>query len=88
MRTTLDIPDELGRRVKMAAVRRGLTMKHLIVTAIEHELGARKQAPARNTISFPLIPSKKPGVYELKPEQINDILLREEIAAYEATDRR
>lgn len=88
MRTTLDIPDALGRRVKMAAVQRGFTMRRLIVTALEHEIGARRPQTAGNTIRFPLLPSRKAAVYELKPEQINDILLREEVAAYEAADRR
>ena len=88
MRTTLDIPDELGKRVKLTAIRRGSSMKDLIVTALEHELSGRRQQDGGKTLHFPLVPSGKPASYDLKPEEISEILIREEIAAYEAVDRR
>ncbi len=87
MRTTLDIPDTFGKRVKMAALRRGVTMKDLIVTALEHELDAKKADVGVKALQFPLVSSKTPACYELKPEQISDILLREEVFAYETVDR-
>jgi len=62
-------------------------MKRLIITSLEHEIGARRPQTTGNAIRFPLIPSRKAAVYELKPEDINDILLREEVAAYEAAGR-
>ena len=39
MRTTVDLPDELFRELKTIAVRRGITLKELLRTAVEHELG-------------------------------------------------
>lgn len=88
MRTTLDIPDAIGRRVKLVAARRGVSMKNLIVAALEHELDSRYRASQALPIDFPLVPSREPGSYELDPEQIGEILVREETAAYEAADRR
>ena len=88
MRTTLDIPDTIGRRVKVAAARRGLSMKALIVAALENELDTRKRTTQARPLRFPLISSSTPGCYDLKPKEINDILMREEAAAYEAFERR
>lgn len=88
MRTTLDIPDPIGRRVKIMAARRGLSMKALIVAALEKELDTRKGTEQALPLHLPLISSKTPGCYDLKPEEINDILVREEAAAYEAAERR
>lgn len=88
MRTTVDIPDSIGRRVKLAAARRGLSMKDLIVAALEHELDARQATSRAQSLPLPLIGSRTPGRYELEPEEISAILLREEAAAYEATDGR
>ena len=88
MRTTLDIPDSIGRRVKIAAARRGLSMKALIVAALESELDTRRGTAQARPLGLPLISSKTPGCYDLKPDEINDILVREEAAAYEAAERR
>ena len=87
MRTTLELPSVLARRAKLAAIRRGLSMKTLVALALEHELGGRSKTMGKN-IRFPLIRSREPGTYELNPATISDILVREEEAAYEAADRR
>lgn len=39
MKTTIEIPDDLFRQAKAAALARGLTLKQLITGAVEHELG-------------------------------------------------
>lgn len=38
MKTTLEMPDELFRRAKTVAARRGQTLKQLVATALEREL--------------------------------------------------
>ena len=86
MRTTLDIPDPLARRVKLTAVQRGVTMKELIVAALEHELSPQKAAKA-GELAFPLLPGKASESYDLDPDEISAILVREEAAAYEAAQR-
>lgn len=39
MKTTIEIPDDLFRQAKAAAVARGMTLKQLITGAVVHELG-------------------------------------------------
>ena len=88
MRTTMDLPDDLARRAKLAAVNRGLSLKALVVEALTQSLD---RAPARShqgMAALPLIRSRRPGGYDLSPRKIHDILLREEAEAYEAAGRR
>jgi hypothetical protein len=49
MKTTLEMPDDLFRRAKTTAAKRGQSLKQLVTTAIEHELAkpARPAASAR-----------------------------------------
>jgi hypothetical protein len=46
MKTTLEMPDELFRRAKAAAVKRGQSMKELVATAIEREISLPQKPPA------------------------------------------
>jgi hypothetical protein len=40
MRTTLDLPDELLKRAKIAAVERGVTLRELVESALANDLAA------------------------------------------------
>jgi len=60
-------------------------MKALIVTALENELDIRRGTTQARPIGLPLISGKTPGCHDLKPDEINDILTREEAAAYDRT---
>ncbi len=40
MRTTVDLPDALFRKMKVAAALRGVTLKEVIIHAIEKEVNA------------------------------------------------
>jgi hypothetical protein len=44
MKTTLEIPDALFRRVKSKAAERGQTLKQLVNEALEEKLGSRRSA--------------------------------------------
>jgi hypothetical protein len=44
MRTTVDLPDALFRRTKALAALRGSSMKELIVSAVEREVGGQNPA--------------------------------------------
>jgi predicted transcriptional regulator len=73
MRTTVDLPDEVFRQLKMLAVQRGTSLKELFRTAVEHELaaqGSQEQYRAR----FPLLASKEPGTLSLSNAEIEDLL--------------
>lgn len=61
MRTTLDLPDALVKRAKIEAVERGMTLRELVSVALARELTAPSAEPAARRLSFPLIPSKRPG---------------------------
>lgn len=54
MRTTLDLPDDILRRAKIAAVERGSTLRQLITDALQHELEGRSAAKPRR-ITGPLV---------------------------------
>jgi len=73
MRTTVDIPDPLYRRLKSAAATRGCSVKDLIVRGVETELSGRGGRKA-GRIGLPLIHSKKPGRLKLTNELLNEIL--------------
>jgi hypothetical protein len=88
MRTTLDLPDALFRRAKIEAVHRGITFRALVSSAIEREIAPARDRPLGRRAVLPLIRSRTPAVYDLKPERVSEILLREECAAYEAAGRR
>ena len=44
MKTTIDIPDPVYREAKICAVRRGCSLKDLVVTSLERELHPERRA--------------------------------------------
>ena len=52
MKTTMDIPDALFRRAKIAAVERGTSLKSLVMAALEEHLA--------RPVSVPLPPGRPP----------------------------
>ncbi len=84
----MDLPDALARRAKMAAVRRGISLKNLMTEALERDLDAASSKPTGHQLQFPLVRSRKPGALRLTPDEIHGILVREEAAAHEAAQRR
>ncbi|MBS0421840.1 MAG: hypothetical protein JSR66_29290 [Proteobacteria bacterium] len=50
MRSTFDLPDELMRRAKIAAVRRGSTLRDLVAEALRRLL-AEQSAPERKRMN-------------------------------------
>ena len=45
MKTTLEMPDELFRRAKTVAAKRGQSLKQLVTTALERELAGPAPGP-------------------------------------------
>jgi hypothetical protein len=72
MRTTIDIPDGLYRRLKAKAASEGKPAKALILKAVEQVLAAPPSA--RRKIVIPVIRSKNPGSMKLDNERIYDLL--------------
>ena len=66
MRTTLDLPDALLKRAKIAAVERGTTLRELVGEALEKELVPQATKPRRSRrVRFPLFTSREPGALRL-----------------------
>ena len=66
MRTTLDLPDELLKRAKIAAVERGTSLREIVGAALERELNRPSEPkPMRKRARFPIFNSKAPGALRL-----------------------
>jgi plasmid stability protein len=46
MKTTIDLPDALYRRLRIRAAESGVTIRHLVVQGIERELGGEPDQAA------------------------------------------
>ncbi|HEY1897877.1 MAG TPA: CopG family transcriptional regulator [Terracidiphilus sp.] len=74
MRTTIDIPDETYRDLKIKAAREGTPVRQIVLRGIERELRPHEEQPRRKKFQIPVIPSARPGTLDLTNEQIDDIL--------------
>ena len=73
MRTTIDIPDDIYRRLKMKAAGEGQTVRQIVLGAIQHEI---EQVPARavKRLAQPILKSHAPGSIRIDNEQIYDVI--------------
>jgi len=75
MRTTIDIPDALFRRTKALAAARGLTLKQVIINAVEREISPARPAPAgKQRTRLPLIHLEPGRVLDLTGFDFDDLL--------------
>lgn len=66
MRTTLDLPDELLKRAKIAAVERRTSLRVLVGHALERELRVpSKGSPRRRRVKFPIFAATATGALKL-----------------------
>ncbi len=73
MRTTVDIPDSVYRRLKSRAAQEGRSAKELILQGVEQVLDKPSQKKKKK-IELPLVRSKQPGTLELDNERIFEII--------------
>jgi hypothetical protein len=73
MRTTIDIPDAMYRRLKARAASEGRTAKALILTGVEHVLTSKPSATGRK-VTLPVVRSKRPGTMRLDNARIYDVI--------------
>ena len=77
MRTSIDIPRDLHRRLRHAAARQGCSARKLILAGIEHSVkqaesrGARP--PRRLKLDPPIVPSRG-RKFDLTNEQIYELI--------------
>ena len=84
MKTTLDLPDELMREIKVRAAREDRKLKDLVAELLRCGLAAEEpRKRGRNRIKFPLIMGLHPAApgEELTPERVHEILLQQEVDA-------
>jgi hypothetical protein len=86
MKTTLDLPDDLVRAVKMRAVEENRKLKDVIADLLRRGLTQKRGAPvtARRRLKLPLVEcahEARPGE-EMTPERVAEVLLEEESGAY------
>jgi hypothetical protein len=75
MRTTIDLPDQVFRELKALAAMKGISLKEVFQTAIEHELASANKADVvRDRVQLPLLKSKNPGTLNLTNADIEDLL--------------
>jgi len=78
MRTSIDLPDELFRHAKALSSLRGITLKALITRALEHELESATVTIRPRRVSFPIVPSPRPGWAQVTTDRIAKIMEAED----------
>ena len=73
MRTTIDIPDALYRRLKGKAAAEGRSVKEIILLSVEEQIAPKRQSRTRR-VKPPIIPSKRPGTLDLDNAKIYEII--------------
>ena len=82
MKTTLDLPDDLMRAVKIRAVQDNRRLKHTIADLLRRGLAEERTVPAptQRRVKLPLVKcahEARPGE-EMTPERVAEVLLEEE----------
>ena len=73
MRTTVDIPDAVYRRLKTRAASEGRSAKALILRGVEQVLKVKGRKSGRR-VALPIVRSKRPGAVRLDNAKIYDII--------------
>jgi hypothetical protein len=73
MRTTIDIPDAMYRRLKLQAAAEGTSIKALILRGAEQAL-APKASTAGERVTLPLVRSKRPGALLVDNARTYDVI--------------
>lgn len=83
MKTTLELPDELMREVKVRAAEENRRLKDVIAELLRRGLEDRRETTAVHRVRLPLIECRHPRAPgdELTPERIAQILIDDEVAS-------
>jgi len=76
IRTSLDIPRDLHRRLHEAAARKGCSARQLILASIEKAVAESEPVRLRRRLSLdpPLVPARGRKPFDLTNEQIYDLI--------------
>ena len=82
MKTTLDLPDDLMRAIKIRAVKENRKLKDAIADLLRRGLSRDSAGPSsvRKRVTLPLVhcAHKARSGEEMTPERVADVLLEEE----------
>lgn len=82
MKTTLDLPDDLARAVKIRAAEENRKLKDVIADLLRRGLAQKRGAPvvAKSRLKLPLVECAHGAVpdEEMTPERVAEVLLEEE----------
>ena len=73
MRTTVDLPDALFRKTKVAAALRGVTLKEVVIHAIEKEV-TPPVLKQQKRLKLPLIQLRAGNTINLRGFDFDDLL--------------
>jgi plasmid stability protein len=73
VRTTVDIPDQMYRRLKGRAAREGRSAKELILRGVEQMLASERRSAGRR-VTLPIVRSKRPGSVTLDNDRIYEVI--------------
>lgn len=73
MRTTIDIPDGMYRKLKARAAGEGTSTKALILRGVEQVMKGTSAPPSRR-VQLPLVKSKHPGTMRIDSARIYDVI--------------
>jgi plasmid stability protein len=84
MKTTLDLPDDLMREIKIRAAREDRKLKDLITELLRQGMAAKErdgEARVRHRVQFPIISGGHPAKREeeITPERMKEILDEEDV---------
>ncbi|MEO8025785.1 MAG: hypothetical protein ABI823_04905 [Bryobacteraceae bacterium] len=74
MRTTIEIPDDLYRRIKSRASKQGLTLKEAILRSLKAQVTQRSSRKKGPITDPPWVASKEPGILDLTNDQIYEAI--------------
>jgi hypothetical protein len=76
IRTSIDLPRDLHRRLREAAARKGCSARQLILASIERAVAETEPALPKRRLSLdpPLVPAAGRKPFDLTNEQIFDLI--------------
>jgi plasmid stability protein len=72
MRTTVDVPDPMYRKLKARAAREGSSTRALILKGVKEVLKSERRTTGA-PVSLPIVRSKRPGTVALDNAAIYDV---------------
>lgn len=76
IRTSVDLPSDLHRRLREAAARKGCSARQLILASIERSIQETEPSRPKRRLSLdpPVVPSAGRKPFDLTNEQIYDLI--------------